>query len=419
MSRLYSTESGFVIPTMGEELTVRRRARKVLELPETAVDGRLFALADCHEGNAHLLRIALNGTVLGPVRPGQLGYRWYEIRLPATALHAGSNVIELWTDAEAMDAWALGVEYGPGPSGSSLSVDGGRTWSSDRIGHLHLGPGEYLARVRLAEGRDPGPPGFVPGARDDDAASALQLRLPPLVLAPGDTLERVRRLATWTSTRWRYRNDHEAAQYAPWDPLTSLAWGAAERGHYGQVPVVMCVQYAVVFVAACTALGITARPAVFSEEVNSKNGHFAAEVWLEPARRWVYVDPNEDAMFFEGDRPMSVEEIRAAGSDLGSLVRWGPGHAYQARRPAMRRWIRDVLLPGVCFRHRGVWPRSDFAARPELTPPAHGCAAYSELDIVWEAGDLEDGFAMFRWFAEPDWFTAPPDASAALRRQPA
>ena len=142
--------------------------------------------------------------------------------------------------------------------------------------------------------------------------------------------------------------------------------------------------------------------------MNSKNGHFAAEVWLGTERRWVYVDPNEDAMFFEGDRPMSLDEIRAAGRDLAGRVRWGPGHAFQARRPAMRRWIRDVLLEGVCFRHRGVWPRSDFGARPDLTPPAHGCAAYSELDIVWEASDLADGFAMFRTFAEPAWFDDPP-----------
>jgi hypothetical protein len=408
MSRLYSTESGFVIPTMGEELTLRRRARKVLELPETASDGRLFVLADCHRGNIQPLRASLNGTELGPVSPGQHGYRWYEIRLPAAALRSGANDIELWTEAAAMDGWALGVEFGPGRSGSSLSVDGGQTWTSDRIGHLHLAPGEYLVRIRLAEGRDPSPPSFVPGAQDDAAAAALRRRLPSRVLAVDDTIDQVRRLATWTSTSWRYRNDHEAAQYGPWDPLTILAWGATERGHYDQAPVVMCVHYSVVFVAACAALGIPARPAVFSDEVNGQNGHFAAEIWLERERRWVFVDPNEDAMFCDGNRPMSVEAIRAAGSDLKSHVRWGPGHAFQARRPRMRRWIDEVLLRGVCFRHRGVWPRSDFAVRPELTPPAHGCAAYSELDIVWEAGDLEQGFAMFRWFAESDWFSAPP-----------
>ena len=408
MSRLYSTESGFVIPTMGEELTLRRRARKILELPKTARDGRLFVLADSHPGNTRPLRISLNGTDLEPVHPGQLGYRWFETRLPAADLRSGANLIELWTEAEAMDGWALGVEFGPGPSGSSLSVDGGRTWSGDRIGHLHLAPGEYLVRIRLSEDRDPAPPAFVPGARDDAAAEALRRRLPAEVLAAGDPIGRVRRLATWTSTSWRYRNDHEAAQYGPWDPLTILAWGATGRGHYDQSPVVMCVHYSVVFVAACAALGIAARPAVFSDEVNGQLGHFAAEVWLEQERRWIFIDPNEDAMFHDGDRPMSVEEIRAAGSDLTSHVRWGPGHTFQARRPQMRRWIQDVLLRGLCFRHRGVWPRSDFAARPELTPPAHGCAAYSELDIVWEAGDLEHGFAMFRWFADPDWFKAPP-----------
>jgi hypothetical protein len=48
----------------------------------------------------------------------------------------------------------------------------------------------------------------------------------------------------------------------------------------------------------------------------------------------------------------------------------------------MRRWIRDVFLTGICFRHRGAWPYADFTVRPYRLPPAHGAAAYSELDLV-------------------------------------
>jgi hypothetical protein len=408
MSRLFCTESGFVIPTMGEELNRRRWARKTVELPATGRDGRLFVLADSHVGNRLPLRIRLNGRELDSLHADEAGYRWHERPMPADILRTGPNEIELWSDNVAMDGWALGVEYGRDSSGSTVSTDAGRTWSSRRLGHLNVGPGEYLVRVRLEEGEDPPPPTFVPGAPDDEAAAELRRRLPAEVLESGDTIRRVRRLATWTSTSWRYRNDHEAAQYAPWDPLTCLAWGAAERGHYEQPVVAMCVQYAVVFVAACAALGIPARPAVFADAVNGQNGHFAAEVWLASAGRWVFVDPNEDAMFYDGDCPMSVEGIMAAGDDLARRVRWGPGHTFQTRRPAMRRWIREVLLRGVCFRHRGVWPRSDFTAHPELTPPAHGCTAFSELDIVWESVDLKAGFGMFRYFADPSWFTAPP-----------
>ena len=74
----------------------------------------------------------------------------------------------------------------------------------------------------------------------------------------------------------------------------------------------------------------------------------------------------------------------------------------------MRTWIRDTYLTGICFRHRAVWPRSDFLARPDETPPGHGCTAYSEADLVWMAPDAERGFAMFRYFAESAWFAEPP-----------
>ncbi len=406
MSGLYYTETGFVLPTLGEELTTRRRARKEMALPATDGPGRLFVLARSYAGNGRPLRITVNGRELEPIRPAGANYLWYEVVVPANALLVGSNRFEFWAEADAMDAWSLGIEYGHYPSASHLSTDGGVTWNSDRIGHLHVGAGEYLVRLRLEEGRDPDPPTFIAGLPDDPGAVQLRRLLPPDVVASGDTLTRVRALATWTSTGWRYRD--KGVQYAPWDPLTIVSWGKAGSGHDGREPFLVCVHYAVTFVAACVAIGIPARPAVLTEEVNGHNGHFVAEVWLEDVSRWIVVDPNLDALFFDGGRPMSVEEVRGAGSDLQRHVRWGPGHAYQNCVPTMRRWIRDVLLPGACFRHRAVWPRSDFLTRPELAPPSHGHTAYSELDLVWEAADLDHGFAMFRYFAEPAWFLAQP-----------
>jgi transglutaminase-like putative cysteine protease len=407
MSQLYLTEAGFVVPTLGEELSRRRRARKVLDLPPTEAPGRLFILADSHPGSSRPMRVAVNGTELAPLPSASAGYRWYEIAVPDRLLRVGGNTFELWTDAEAMDAWALAVEHGRPSGGSAVSLDAGATWSGDRIGHLNTGPGEYVVRLRLAEGSDPEPPPFTAGSAHDDGSDALRALLPAVVLAPGETLARVRALATWTATAWRYRNDLEATQYAPWDPLTCLSWGKTELGHYGQPPVVMCVHYAVTFVAACVALGIPARAAVLVDHASGKSGHFVAEVWLANAGRWVMVDPNLDAMFFDGERPMTIDEIRASG-DLPGRVRWGAGTAFQLERPAMRTWVRDTYLTGICFRHRAVWPRSDFLARPDETPPGHGCTAYSEADLVWMAPDVERGFAMFRYFAESAWFAEPP-----------
>ena len=411
MSTLYATEVGFVIPTMGEELSARRRARKVIDLPGTRLAGRLYVLAQSHAGNTQPLQIMVNGRGLEPVRPEGVRYRWYEVHAPVDALRVGPNLFEFWSDADAMDAWALGIEYGHEPSASHISTDRGATWKRDRIGHLHVGAGEYLVRVRLEEGDDPPPPALVLGQPTDPGALELGRILPPQATEPGDTLTRVRSLATWTSTAWHYRNEKTAVHYAPWDPLTILAWGGAGTGHDNRTPIVMCVHYAITFVAACAAVGIAARPAAFQpDDVNSTNGHFAAEVWVAESQRWILVDPQLDAIFFEGGRPMSFEEVREAGSDLPRHVQWGPGYGFQTRSTTMRQWVRQVFLSGECFRHRAVWPRSDFVSHPERTPPWHGPTAYSELDFVWEAADVDRGFGMFRYFVGPDWFSAPPNA---------
>ena len=89
----------------------------------------------------------------------------------------------------------------------------------------------------------------------------------------------------------------------------------------------MCVHYAVTFVAACVAVGIPARAAVLVDHASGKSGHFVAEVWLADAGRWIMVDPNLDAMFFDGERPMTIDEIQASG-DLPGQVRWGAGTAW-------------------------------------------------------------------------------------------
>jgi hypothetical protein len=46
--------------------------------------------------------------------------------------------------------------------------------------------------------------------------------------------------------------------------------------------------------------------------------------------------------------------------------------------------------------------------RPELTPPGHGETAYSETDLVWELKDMDDGFAMFPYFGDSNYFDDPP-----------
>jgi transglutaminase-like putative cysteine protease len=199
-------------------------------------------------------------------------------------------------------------------------------------------------------------------------------------------------------------------QYAPWDPPTILSWGAREQGHAGHLPVVMCVQYAVVLTAACQALGIPARCAALTGSVNGFDGHFVSEVWIERWGRWVMIDPTFDVTVTTDDGPADLDTIRSLGADLRHHVTAGPGIEDRLSTSAGRLWYEENFLQGVCFRNRSLWPRSDFLSRPDLAPPGHGSTSYSELDLVWEEQCRDNGFGMFRFFAGKEWFEAPPSA---------
>lgn len=416
MSVLIANERGFALPQLTEELSRKRHALKYLTLPSSSGPAHMYVWAR-HYPDAHEpLQIRVNDTEVDPIVAtdveSDVEYRWCEATVPGHVLKPGENRFELWTDSAALNAWSLGVEYGaPGASGLT-SRDGGRSWQ-EQLGYLNVARGEYLVRVRLPEGVDPVPPAFTqeepPTAQTDDLRQLIHSD----VQLHGNTVERARQLATWVSTRWRYRNAQRASFYTPWDPLTIIAWGSAGRGHAGRPPIAFCVHYAVTFVSACLAFGMTARCIVLAESPNSRIGHFAAEVWSNELGKWVFVDANEDALFVdEQGIPMSTAEVHESRTSLDRLVRWGPGHRMQARSAAMRRWIKEAMLTGRCFSFYGVWPRTDFLVHPEECPPSHGWGAYSELGFVWQVEALQAGFGMFRNFAGPEWFRSPPGRPA-------
>jgi len=409
MSKLYYSEQGNVVPLLCEELTRFRRAKKILNLPHTDSPGQLFILARAYPGTVDPLRVAVNGTEVKLLEPTKSGiYRWYEVSVPLPTLVSGANTFEFWTDSWTMNAWSMALEDGHATPESYVSSDEGATWRDHAMGYLNVSRGEYVVRMRLVEGQDGTPPVM---EWEDPASPRLQhLRqlLPADALARGRTLDRVRALTTWISTQWEYRNNSNGVAYTPWDAETILAWGATGQGHAGLPPIAMCVHYAVTLATCCTAIGIPARCAAFTGDINGFNGHFTTEVWFDDLRKWVMVDPTIDAILFKGTSPLSVKEIQEAGSDLDSLVRWGPGHAFQIKNPLIKPWIPDNFLQGVCFRHRSVWPRMDFLTNPELTPSGHGSTSYCETDLVWEVKDLHEGFGMFPYFQSARFFDAPP-----------
>jgi hypothetical protein len=409
VSRLYRSEDGHVVPTLCEELSRFRRARKVLWLPSTSRPAILYLLARPYPHCRWALRLTVNGEELQPLAPTiPSAYRWYSIELDPALLKAGDNRFVFWTDASAMDAWSLALEAGHARPKSWISDDGGETWRNHKMGYLNVLRGEYVVRVRMAEGLDRPPPRIIWEPPDSPRLVSLRQVMPSESLNAGSQMACVRALTGWLSTSWEYTNSAMAAQYAPWDAETILAWGKAQAGHHGRRPIVMCVHYAAAFSSCCQAAGIPTRCAILWDKMNGSDGHFVAEVWFEEYDKWVMVDPNLDAIFWRNGKPLSLPEIRAAGEDLVDLVEWGPGTAFQRQSACLAAWLEDAYLNGVCFRHRSVWWRADLLARPELSPPGHGSLAYCETGLIWEQRDLTEGFGMFPFFANAAFFDEPP-----------
>ncbi|MCY3713714.1 MAG: transglutaminase-like domain-containing protein [Gemmatimonadetes bacterium] len=413
MSRLYHNESGRVIASLCEELTRFRRVRVILNLPATGSDAILYLLVRPHRVGDNPLHWSVNGICQEAIEAGEdLHYRWYERTVKPGHLRDGNNTVELWTDDAAMTGWSLALEAGGATSNSSLTDDGGESWRSHRMGYLNAVEGNYCVRIRLEEGRDDPPPDMAWESAGHPRAQTMRDRIPRGIVNGSDRLTQVRALSAWIAASWEHSGSRRGTAYAPWDAETILAWGVSRHGHSGESSITMCVHYAVAFVSACQALGIPARCSALMGTPNSYEGHFVAEVWFDDYRKWVMVDPNIDAILFHGGKPLSIPEIQGLNGGLAPYVEWGSGTRFQRTFSHMRDFIRNSLLRGVCFRHRSIWPRTDFFSHPELTPPGHGSVSYCETDLVWSEPDREAGFGMFRYFAPDAYFAAPPDGAA-------
>ncbi|TFC77265.1 hypothetical protein E3O45_07860 [Cryobacterium sp. TMS1-20-1] len=405
MSRLLANDSGRIIVTLGEEVGGRRQARTTLDIGAGPATLYVLARAHCPDGPA--LDVSVGDTLVGSIAPRtDPVLTWHDLPLPA-GIASGPTTVRLSAGGDGRTSWSVAVDY-TGDGGDELSLDRGATWSSERIGYMHVAPGRYVVRARASEGSDPVPLRHAWEQLGHPAVEEFTSYLPAAAREARDPWNAVQVLSTWVAGLWTYRNTSQALQYAPWDPITILDWGRRNMGHAGNLPVVMCVHYAVVFVSACQALGIPARCAPLTGAMNSLSGHFVAEVWMEKWGRWVMVDPNFDITIDGPDGPADLRTIRKLGGNLKPHVKAGTGIESHLAAPAERTWFENILLKGIVYRDRALWPRSDFLSRPELAPPGHGATAYSELDIVWESRGLERGFGMFRHFGDEAWFDAPP-----------
>jgi len=409
VSRLFYSESGRIVRFLNEELSSRRRARKVLHLPQDVRSGgTLYVYAHPHKGCARPLKLTFNGHPFEIAPDGLQGFHWLALPLKREHVRPGPNTVELWCEGVAMDGWVLGLESNVRAADSALSLDGGATWQNERMGVLSCLRGEYVLRLRLDDGalEDPPPPAPVWEAPNYPLLLELRACVPPKVQSVSDTWQKARALSSWVSSQGRYRNTSNGIEYAPWDPFTILSWGKRQRGQEMSAPVVMCVHYGIVFVSAALSLGIPARNVCSTNAINGILGHFVSEVWVEKWQKWCQVDADCDIVYVMDGVPLCVSELHQAGARLPTLAQKGPGFR---RQPAFVRELADQhFVTGDSFALWAIWPRNDYLSHPELTPTMHGAGSYHETEWLWARTASAATLGMFPYCLPPEQLQAPP-----------
>jgi len=412
MSKLYHTESGHAIPTLAEELTTFRRARKFLHLEATAAAAKLYFMARVWPDSTMPLRISINGSEIAPVQPELSAHWWYTVDLDPGLLVAGDNTIELWCDAKAMNAWSLAIEPGHADPRSYLSDDGGASWRNNHMGYLNTFRGEYVVRMRLAEGEDPLPPPMVFNDPQHPRLASLRELLPaPARDESLPTIQRVRAISGWLGSSWEhtpYRPDLGVV-CTPWDPETILAWAPEQVGHNGLRPIANCIFYGVSFANAVQAIGVAGRCAIWAGKPGKSDGHFTSEWWSKEHEKWAMVDANFDAMFIRDGVPLSSKELQPlTAAQLHAVTEHAPGGDKQLQNERVVYWVPDGERRARSLENRAVWYRADQLTHPEFNPASHGAGtAYAETGIVWEQG-TEDDYGMHCFFGDQGYFDAPP-----------
>jgi hypothetical protein len=135
-----------------------------------------------------------------------------------------------------------------------------------------------------------------------------QYKLDEVVKGCTTDLQRMEKLAVWSSQQWTKGHLKEA--YPPWDALEIL------KKHADGTPVGgFCQQYNLVFLQACQSFGMVGRCVSISSGdhgLKIRSGHEVVEIWSNDLNKWIYVD-GQAAWYFvdqESREPLNLLELR-------------------------------------------------------------------------------------------------------------
>ncbi len=136
-----------------------------------------------------------------------------------------------------------------------------------------------------------------------------QYALDEVVKSCTTDLQRMEKLAVWTSQQWT--KGHLKDIYPKWDALEIL------KKHEDGTPIGgFCQQFNIVFLQACASFGMVGRAVSIGagdHGVNIRSGHEVVEIWSNELNKWVYVD-GQAAWYFidkETRTPLNLLELRA------------------------------------------------------------------------------------------------------------
>ena len=197
-------------------------------------------------------------------------------------------------------------------------------------------------------------------------------------------LQRMERLAVWTSQQWT--KGHLSKIYPKWDALDIL------KEHDDGTPVGgFCQQYSIVFLQACESFGMPGRCVSIGagdHGVKIRSGHEVIEIWSNELNKWVYVD-GQAAWYFvdkETRTPLNLLELRER--QLAVLLD-------KASSPAAKRPVDVVVLAKSPHEWKGL---QDWPAFAELRMIPHTKFLDGELPLP-----LNQGMRGWFWTGHRVW----------------
>ncbi|KAA0254175.1 MAG: hypothetical protein EDX89_11040 [Acidobacteria bacterium] len=253
-----------------------------------------------------------------------------------------------------------------------------------------------LGPARLEWDDAPRPPEFRLRFDDPAAPELAQLRaefgIDPAVAGASDDLDRLVRLAKWTSEQWA----HSPTQMASKPDPISILREAKAGGRF------ICRDYAIVAAGAARAFGLASRViSVLPKDVETRSeAHSVAEAWLPGRAKWVLLDGQYGIVPVRDGVPLNAVELQKALAEDAPLSCLGA-----SARCEEWKWFvgRNLFYFKVAQDQR----RFGGAASPQLVLVPKGASSPRKF-----AGGNESVFANALYTSIPASFYAPPEAEA-------